>query len=179
MAEDIRSTDSNLSLMEERSAEIRKEACRQQESCLYTSTSMYIWLRRVRTQNQIFIAAPILICGFAGLSVFQGWVSDWFIAVLTLIAGLFPALADALKFQTSVNEISKTGAEFKALQDRFRRLANISILGDVDEAEEILSELMDRMDSIRSNSLTPPEWAFDEAQHKIASGDYQFGVDDG
>ena len=98
-------------------------------------------------------------------------------ATLTLIAGLFPALADALKIATSVDEISASAATFKALQDRFRRVATITILSDVDAAEATLAELMDRMDVARSSSITPPERYFTAAQAKIKSGHYDFTVD--
>jgi hypothetical protein len=72
---------------------------------------------------------------------------------------LFPALADGLKIETSVDEITRLAADFKALQDRFRRAATITALTDVDTAEQTLAELMDRMDVARSSSITPPEWA--------------------
>ena len=98
-------------------------------------------------------------------------------AVLAIIASLFPALADALKFETSVDEISRLAAEFKALQDRFRRTATITALGDLQAADDALAELMDRMDVARSSSITPPESAFKEAQRKIAEGHYVFAVD--
>ncbi|OYR13320.1 hypothetical protein CEV33_1045 [Brucella grignonensis] len=97
--------------------------------------------------------------------------------MLAFIASLFPAMADALKFETSVDEISRLAADFKALQDRFRRTANITALGDVQAAEAALAELMDRMDIARSSSITPPETAFKEAQRKIADGHYDFSVD--
>ncbi|NKB83330.1 hypothetical protein HED51_06155 [Ochrobactrum grignonense] len=125
----------------------------------------------------IFVAAPIIIGGVAGLSILQDWGWDWVVAVLAFIASLFPAMADALKFETSVDEISRLAADFKALQDRFRRTANITALGDVQAAEAALAELMDRMDIARSSSITPPETAFKEAQRKIADGHYDFSVD--
>ncbi|WP_273500716.1 hypothetical protein [Paracoccus sphaerophysae] len=123
------------------------------------------------------MAAPIVIGGLAGLSILQGWFAGAVSAVLAFAASLFPALADGLKIETSVEQAAKLAADFKALQDRFRRLANITALGDVDAAEETLAELMDRMDVARSVSITPPEWAFEEAQKKIQSGDYDFTVD--
>ncbi|TBD22983.1 hypothetical protein [Rhizobium ruizarguesonis] len=177
MAEDIRASHSDPGSIEERRRAIIAECKRQEESCLYTSTTLYIWLRRVRRQKQFFVAAPIVIGGLAALSILQdrGW--DWIVAILTLIASLFPALADALQFETSVDEISRLAAEFKALQDRFRRTANITALGDVRSSEDDLAELMDRMDIARSSSTTPPEWAFKEAQQKIEEGNYNFAVD--
>lgn len=93
------------------------------------------------------------------------------------MASLFPALADGLKIETSVDEISRLAADFKALQDRFRRAATITALNDIDLAEQTLAELMDRMDVARSSSITPPEWAFKEAQRKIDAGHYSFAVD--
>lgn len=160
-----------------RAKAIAEEARRQEESCLYTSTSLYLWLRRVRLQKQIFVIVPIILGAVAGFSAFKEHVPAVLIATLTLVAGLFPALADALKIATSVDEISSSAATFKALQDRFRRLATITVLSDVDAAEAALAELMDRMDVARSSSITPPERYFTAAQAKIKSGDYDFTVD--
>lgn len=160
-----------------RTKAIAEEARRQEESCLYTSTSFYLWLRQVRLQKQIFVVAPIILGAIAGFSAFREHVPAVLVASLTLIASLFPALADALKITTSVDEITASAATFKALQDRFRRLATITVLSDIDTAETALGELMDRMDVARSNSITPPERYFTAAQAKIKSGDYDFSVD--
>jgi hypothetical protein len=96
---------------------------------------------------------------------------------MAFFASLFPALADGLKIETSVDEITRLAADFKALQDRFRRAATITALTDVDTAEQTLAEVMDRMDVARSTSITPPEWAFEEARRKIDAGHYRFAVD--
>ncbi len=164
-------------MSEARAKAIAEEARRQEESCLYTSTSLYLWLRRVRLQTQLFVIIPIILGAVAGFSAFKEHVPAVLVATLTLVAGLFPALADALKIATSVDEISASAATFKALQDRFRRLATITVLSDVDAAEAALAELMDRMDVARSSSITPPERYFSAAQAKIKSGDYNFTVD--
>jgi hypothetical protein len=76
-----------------------------------------------------------------------------------------------------VDEIARLAADFKALQDRFRRVAKITALGDVDEAEAALAELMDRMEVARSSSITPPEKYFEAAQRKIRDGHYGFEID--
>jgi hypothetical protein len=177
MAEDIRQPDSDLRLIETRRDAIIAECKRQEESCLYTSTMLYIWLRRIRWQNRVFVTAPIILGGIASLAVLKEWIPEWAIAVLALVASLFPALADAMKIQTGVDEVARSAADFKALQDRFRRVATITALSNVDAAEETLAELMDRMDVARSTSLTPPEWMYDEAKKKIERGDYSFAVD--
>lgn len=177
MAKDIRAADSGSRDLETKRIAIIAECRRQEESCLYTSTSLYVWLRRVRWQKQIFVAAPIIIGGVAGVAILKEWLPDWIMALLAFIASLFPALADGLKIETSVDEITRLAADFKALQDRFRRAANITALSDVDTAEQTLAELMDRMDVARSSSITPPEWAFEEARRKIEGGDYTFAVD--
>lgn len=177
MAEDFRESDTSMDVMEKRRTAIIAECRRQEESCLYTSTTLYIWLRKVRLQKRIFVIAPIIIGGVAGLSVLQSVLEPWAIAVLAFIASLFPALADALKIQTSVDEITKSAADFKSLQDRFRRVATITVLTDLDGAEATLAELMDRMDVARGTSITPPESAFTKAQKKIDAGHYTFAVD--
>lgn len=177
MAEDIRPSDSDERLAAGRKQAIIDECLRQEESCLYTSTTLYIWLRRVRLQKQIFVAAPIIIGGVASISVLKNWIPDWSVAVLASLASLFPAVYDALKIETSVAEISRSASEFKSLQDRFRRVAKITVLTDVNLAEQSLSELTDRMDIARSMSITPPEWAFEDARRKIGRGHYSFLID--
>src|SRR4029079_5975992 len=88
----------------------------------------------------------------------------------------FPALADGLKIETGVDEITRLDADFKAFQDRLVRPSNRTALSDIDTAEQTLAELMDRMDVARSSSITPPEWAFEEARRKIDAGHYSFAV---
>ena len=178
MAEDIRHAGSGSGdLKDERLLAVVAECLRQEESCLYTSTTLYIWLRRVRRQKQFFVAAPVLLGAFAGLSLLKDLCPEWVSALLAFFAGLLPALSDALSIQTSVEETSKLAAEYKALQDRFRRTARIVAPHDIREGEKSLSDLMDRLDIAGSTSITPPEWAFKKAQEKIAAGHYSFEVD--
>jgi hypothetical protein len=178
MAEDIRIENSDPSLTEGRRMAVIIECRRQEESCLWTSTTLFIWLRWVRFQRQFFIAAPIIIGGIAGLSVLKAWTPDWVIALLAFVASLFPALATALKFETRVEEIAKHASDFKSLQDRFRQIANITAPVDVKEAEIRLADLMDRLDAARSKSITTPEWAFARARKKIGAGHYSFTIDE-
>jgi len=96
---------------------------------------------------------------------------------MAFFSTLIPSIAEALDIQTHVDELKRLAAEYKALQDRFRRLARITALGNVDEAEKALAELMDRMDVARSSSLTPPQRYFDDARRQIESGHYDFAVD--
>lgn len=179
MAEDFREPDSDPRLIERRRKTVIAECRRQEESCLWTSTTLYIWLRWVRRQRQFFVAAPIIIGGIAGLSVLKAWAPDWVIALLAFVASLFPALANALKFETRVEDIAKHAADFKNLQDRFRQVATIVAPADLRDAESRLESLMERMDAARVKSITPPEWAFKAARKKIEAGHYSFTVDEG
>lgn len=180
MAEDIRDQDSNARQMtDRRRGEIAVEALRQSESCLYTSTAIFIWLRTVRWQQKTVVLAPILLTGLAGFGYFKDALPAWTIALMGVLSTLVPALADALDIQTHVDELKTKAAEFKALQDRFRKLARIGILGDLERADSELNELMDRLDVVRSSSITPPERYFQKAREKIKRGDYDFSIDIG
>ena len=178
MAENIRIKNSDPRLNEDRRRAVIIECQRQEESCLWTSTTLFIWLRWVRFQRQFFIAAPIIIGGIAGLSVLKAWTPDWVIALLVFVASLFPALANALRFETRVEEIAKNASDFKSLQDRLRQIANITAPVDINEAEIRLADLMDRLDAARAKSITTPEWAFARARKKIETGHYGFTVDE-
>lgn len=177
MAEDLRSTDPGPRALEARRREIVKEALRQSESCLWTSTMVFTWLRQVRRQHKAITLAPIILTALAGAAFVKELVPAGAVAVIAFLAALIPSIAEALDVQTHVDELKRVAAEYKALQDRFRRLARITALGDVDRAEEALGELMDRMDTVRSSSITPPQRYFDDARRQIEGGHYDFAVD--
>ena len=57
MAENIRKPNTTDCLKDERTSEIVAECRRQEESCLYTSTTLYIWLRQARLSRRVFVVA--------------------------------------------------------------------------------------------------------------------------
>lgn len=166
-----------MDVVERQRAEIVAEALRQMDSCVYTSTSIFMWLRRVRWQHKAIIALPIIFSGLAGLGWLAQQIGPLTVAAISFLATLIPALADALEIQTHVNDLKGAAANYKSLQDRFRQLAKIDALGDVDKARVRLAELMDKMDAVRESSITPPERYFTLAQDKIKAGHYDFSID--
>lgn len=160
-----------------RLAEVRIEALRLEENCLYTSTAMYRWLTTVRWQQRAVLIAPILFAAAASYSYSREVFPAWALALVALIATLIPSIAKALDIETHVKELKDAAGEYKNLQDRFRQLANIGSLENPDAAEARLSELMDRLDAVRAKSLVVPQRHFEAAQKKIKSGDYDFTAD--
>lgn len=150
---------------------------RQSEAALYTSTMLYIWLRRVRVQQRVITLAPIVLTALAGFSYVRDWMPAWGVAVLAFLSTLIPAVAEKLEIETHVDDLKRLAAEYKSLQDRFRILAKIATLGSIAHAEQELSNLMDRIDVVRSSSVTPPEKYFELAQKKIKAGHYDFSID--
>jgi hypothetical protein len=178
MAEDIWSEDTGKAMTaEKRLAEVRVEALRQEENCLYTSTAMYRWLGTVRWQSRAVLVLPILLAAFGSYSYSKDVVPAWGLALVALVATLIPSIAKALDIETHVKELRDAAGEYKNLQDRFRQLANIGAIENPDAAEARLSELMDRLDAVRAKSLVVPQRHFENAQKKIKSGDYDFTAD--
>ena len=165
--------------MSDKAELIIKEAKRLEENCLYTSTTLYIWLRRVRLTNALMVGAPAVLGGVAGVSALQLSVPAWITAVCALLAGVLPALGYALKLETRIDEIARLASEYKALQTRFRQLAENVAITDLPRAEILLDVLTGRYEAAVSASVTPPEWAFLEARHKIRGGHYDFEADIG
>jgi hypothetical protein len=162
--------------MTDRTQEIIAECRRQEDSCLYTSVSLFEWLKSLRWWRIWFVILPIVAGSVAALlTEAPDW--KWLAAVSSLVAGVTTAVYKALDLDVSVDAISKTAHEFKVLQDRFRQAARITALGDPADLEKRFSELMDRMDAVRSTSLTAPDRFFKKAQSKIQGGDYTFDVD--
>lgn len=157
------------------------EARRQEEACLYTSTTLYIWLRSIRRWRAIFVITPIVLGGIGSWAILKGldnpWAT-WGTAACSLLAGMFPAIFKALQLDGYIAEISRQAAQFKCLQDKFRQLATLNTTTSVDEMREELTQLMRSLDAARSSSITPPERYFKSARKKIGSGHYDFSVDE-
>jgi len=156
-----------------------KECKRQEESCLYTSTTLYIWLKRARRYNRAFITLPIIFGGISTMSVLQDESNVWVTAIFALLAGILPAVYEALDFKVNVDEISCHAAEFKNLQDRFRQAAEIESLKEETSFSDHVEMLLQRLEIARGRSITPPEWCFEEARKKIKAGHYVFLTDNG
>ncbi len=91
--------------------------------------------------------------------------------------GRDPAIFEALKLDTHIDEIARQAASLKNLQDSFRQAATVTALGPFEEFQSQFIRLMDRMDDARATSITPPERCFKAAQKKIDAGHYDFVVD--
>ena len=166
-------------MMDDRTKHLVEECARQEESCLYTSTTLFIWLRSVRFWKRVFMVAPIILGGLAGWSILEvmqpevRWIT-WMTATFALLAGLSPAVYEALKLDVHIEDIARHAAEFKSRQDRFRQTKNITARGPFEELEVEFRKLMERLEQVRSPSITPPERFFVKARKKIKEGHYDF-----
>src|SRR5262249_46031940 len=110
--------------MEENVKQLVRECERLSESCLYTSTSLFIWLRVLRYVKVAFVIIPLVLGSLAsGKLLLTPSLGDakTFAAVCAFFAGLLPSIYSALKYDDSLKESSLMAAEFKNLQDRFRQ----------------------------------------------------------
>lgn len=161
--------------MSDRKAEIVKECKRQAESCLYTSTALFFWLKAVRAFRVAFVVLPIIAGSVASAKILlksAEW--DWITAIAALLAGLFPAIFKALNLDVSVKNIGDSASLFKILQDRFRQASNIGAHSEISELEEEFKALMSRLDDARQSCPAIPDRYFSRAQTKIKKGDYSF-----
>ncbi len=161
--------------MNQRAQEIINECMRQEESCLYTSTALFSWQKETRKLRIVFIVVPIVCGSFASARILlRDPTYDWATAILSLIAGLFPAIFKALDLDVSLATIADSANRFKTLQDGFRQASRIGATSRIEDLEEQFTSLMRRMDDARSASPTIPDRHFTAAQKKIQGGDYSF-----
>jgi len=164
--------------MEQRTKEIVTECRRQEESCLYTSTALFQWVKEVKLYRMLFITAPIVLGSVASARIFlKDPDYDWMIAICSLLAGLFPAIFKALDLDVSIKAISDSATRFKNLQDRFRQAACIGPTGKLDDLEADFKQLMERMEDARQANLAIPNRHFEAAQGIVKKGSYDFSVD--
>ncbi len=164
--------------MDERTQNLIDECRRQEESCLYTSTTLFEWLKRLRFWKVLFVVTPIIFGGVATwpLLVHQDGY-EWVTGACALLAGFAPAVYKALDFDVSLSLVVKHGNQFKIFKDRFRQAWRVAALGPFDDFKREFDDLMARMDAARASSLTAPERYFKKAQSKVDAGHYDFAVD--
>ncbi len=165
--------------MASKGVELALECKRQSESCLYTSTSLFIWLRFLRTMKILFIVCPLVFGSIASWQVLRTSHLPHITGLTSaaaFLAGLLPTIYAALKFGDSLEECKRLAGEFKNLQDRFRQAALVSSRKPFAEFEHDTELLMARLEKARSDSYTAPEWCFRRAQKKIKKGDYDFDI---
>ena len=162
-------------MRDERTQNIVDECKRQEESCLYTSTSLLEWLKRLRVWKALFIVTPIILGGVATWPLLANRDEyKWLSGICALVAGFAPALYKALDFDVSLKVIAQHAHEFKIRQDRFRQAWRIGALASFPELKKEFEDLMGRMDTVRAASLTPPERFFKKAKRKIGERSLRF-----
>jgi len=164
--------------MDAKTENLVDECKRQEESCLYTSVTLFEWLKSMRFWRAVFVVAPIVFGSIATWSLLtEEPAYKWVTGISALLASIAPAVYKALDLDVSLGVIADHAHKFKILQDRFRQAGRIGALGDHDDFKDQFYALMVRMDEARSSSLTPPERFFKKAQKKIGAGHYDFAVD--
>ncbi|HEY6456493.1 MAG TPA: hypothetical protein VIY90_14565 [Steroidobacteraceae bacterium] len=164
--------------MDERTAALVAECRRQEESCLYTSTTLYEWLKSLRWWRVGFVVLPIVLSAVATWKLLEKQAGyEWITGTCALLAGMVPAVYKALRFDVSLDTLEKSASQFKTLQDRFRQAARITALSSLDQLEADFAKLMEQLGTARATSLAPPERFFRRAQKKIDAGDYDFSID--
>lgn len=164
--------------MSEVSKNLITECQRQQESCLYTSTALFEWLKYLRFWKHVFIITPIILGTLATWPLLADTPDlTWLTGTCGLLAGLAPAIYKALDLDLSLDVIIKHAHFFKVLQDRFRIAWMVTSLGPTEDFKKEFDCLMDRMDAARLSSLPAPERFFEKARSKIQLGHYEFDTD--
>jgi hypothetical protein len=164
-----------------KSSDLVQECKRLSESCLYTSTSLFIWLRSRRRIKTFFIVTPLALSAAASWRVLTEADTEAariLVSALALLAGVFPTIYAALKYDDELANCEHAAAEFKNLQDRFRQVALVGSKKPFSEFEAEFKQLVERLELARHSSLTPPERFFKKAQQKVKAGDYEFDVDE-
>jgi hypothetical protein len=151
------------------------ECKRQEESCLYTSTALFEWLKALRLWRKVLITTPIILSAIAASAMVKH--HEWIAGSAALLAGIFPAVLRALELDKDLAAIARQANQYKILQDRFRQSWRVYALGDLEEFNRDFKANMKMLDDLRLASTAVPDRFFAKAQRKISLGHYDFTVD--
>lgn len=165
--------------MDQKYETIIQECKREEENCLYTSTTFFFWLSFLRKVKTFFISIPLILGGIASIQILsesENGLIKYLIALSALIAGVLPSIFSALKVEAKIESLDTTASKYKIMQGKFRRLRTISIHNETLEDE--FNRTIEEIEELKSVSLTAPERYFLKAQKKIKKGDYNFTADE-
>jgi hypothetical protein len=106
---------------------LKSRCAEHMERCVYTSTSLLIWLRVLRKLRIGFVVVPIIFGSLAGWDLLQGQDSGFktVTAVFAFLAGLLPAVYAALKLDEHLPTVTRLAGEYKNLEILFGDLAEV------------------------------------------------------
>src|SRR5436190_4584307 len=125
------------------------ECQRQVENCLYTSTALFEYIKWQEKVRFWGATLPLLLGGLATWNVLVEYKEPWvkfMTAIAAFLAGLIPALLNAVKYNENLDRCKSVANEFKNLQDRFRQAAIHTSHKGLAEFEKEFMLLMDRME---------------------------------
>src|SRR5260370_42628614 len=101
MAKNLWVPDSANGMTDTRTDNLIDECKRQEESCLYTSTALFEWLKHLRYWKAFFIGATILFAALASAlpNIFSG--TGWIAALCAMLPGMATAVYNALRLDGS------------------------------------------------------------------------------
>jgi hypothetical protein len=151
---------------------IIRECKIQEESCLYTSTGMFLWLHAIRRSNRCWNALPIIFGALASFALLkQGW--PVIASGLALLAGLLPAIYEKLNIKANTEEVFSQAGQYKNLENRFRQAAEIISLESEDKLKSEFASLMRQIEDLRARPVILPEKYFQAGRAKIKAGHYR------
>ncbi len=174
MAKDFWHGHSSIMTNEVTSA-LKSQCVKHSERCLYSSTTLLIWLRFLRKIRIGFVVVPIILGSLAGWDLLKGAGEfNTFTAVCALTAGLVPAVYAALKLDEHLPNAARLAGEYKNLEITFGDLEKVGIFKSFEDFESGYLTARSRLEKANLESYTAPEWCFRSAQKKIEKGHYSF-----
>ncbi len=179
MAENFWHNDSQDSKLNAPVQALIQECKREEENCLYTSTSFFIWLRFLRIFRAVLWIGAVVASGVAASHILRGDPEyKLLMAGAALLAIILPGISRALHFDTTIKDYASAATALKNLQGEFRRAANVWSHKPFTEFEIDTRNLFEAMNKARKPSLTPPEFSFRLARRKIKKGHYKHDSDE-
>jgi hypothetical protein len=174
VAEDIRNGNTSPSAVDTIREALIVECRTEEQNCLFTSTSFFIWLRWLKTIRALFWAVGSIGSVLAASQIVKGSPDQYkvLIAGAALAGVVFPALIRTLRLDTAIRDYTSNAAKFKNLQVDFRRLSQIWSNKELREFEREARNAFVALAAVRQASLTPPEVCFRLARWKIKRGHY-------
>jgi len=148
------------------------KACKDQaENCAYSATTFMIYLRWLRFWDVVGSVVTVVLGAIATWKI-VAQSSPVIAATCAFLTTVIPLTMRAMRIAESVREYSLAAGKYTNLRDQFAMAADIESQKPFQDFETATKPYFERLERLREQPLTPPEWAFTKARAKHKAGHY-------
>jgi uncharacterized protein YhaN len=165
---------------EERRDRIRKEAANVHEAAIYSSETQFEYAKRWRSVDRWVGSAAAGLAAVAGIGGLSKVLSFEWAGTIAIVSALIGAISASIGARQTTEKAAGSANLYRALQQDARIFLRIDLDDlSVDEARDVLQELVDRLQQLNRGAVIPSAGTWRRAKKQIEAGAQTYDTEQG